>query len=144
MNRKAAELGLRNSHFVNPHGLPASGQYSTARQMAKVAYHAYRNPTIRDIVRQKGYRFRYADGRVKYLENTNKLLGQFSLCNGMKTGYTHASGKCLISSAEYGGREVILVQLGSKSKYLWDDSQKLLTWGLRRQGANLAAYAQAY
>lgn len=134
MNRKAAELGLRRSRFVNPHGLPASGQYSTAREMAKVAYYAYRDRTIRGIINQRAYDFRFADGRVRRLENTNKLLKQFRYANGMKTGYTHASGKCLISSASYRGCDLILVQLGSKSKYLWDDSETVLRWGLRKKG----------
>lgn len=50
----------------------------------------------------------------------------------MKTGYTVASGRCLISSAASGSREVILVQLGTKTKYIWDDARIMMSWGLQR------------
>jgi D-alanyl-D-alanine carboxypeptidase (penicillin-binding protein 5/6) len=51
-------------------------------------------------------------------------------CNGLKTGYTNASGRCLISTATSRGRHVILVQLGTKTKYIWDDARLLMSWGL--------------
>jgi D-alanyl-D-alanine carboxypeptidase (penicillin-binding protein 5/6) len=66
------------------------------------------------------------------LQNTNELLGVMPECNGMKTGYTVASGRCLISSAASGGREVILVQLGTKTKYIWEDARIMMSWGLQR------------
>jgi D-alanyl-D-alanine carboxypeptidase (penicillin-binding protein 5/6) len=132
MNAKARSLGCTNSNFKNPHGLTVPGQYSTARDMARVAMAAYRNGVIRDVVRRKYYTFRRTDGRSITLENTNDLLGVMPECNGMKTGYTVASGRCLISSAASGGREVILVQLGTKTKYIWDDAREMMSWGLRR------------
>ncbi|HBJ87196.1 MAG TPA: D-alanyl-D-alanine carboxypeptidase [Verrucomicrobiales bacterium] len=132
MNAKARSLGCTNSNFKNPHGLTVPGQYSTARDMARVAMAAYRNGTVRDVVRRKYYTFHRADGRSVTLENTNDLLGVMPECNGMKTGYTVASGRCLISSAASGGREVILVQLGTKTKYIWDDAREMMSWGLRR------------
>ncbi|WP_395740703.1 D-alanyl-D-alanine carboxypeptidase family protein [Prosthecobacter sp.] len=132
MNAKARSLGCSNSNFRNPHGLTVSGQYSTARDMARVAMAAYRNTTIRDVVRRKYFAFHRADGRVVTLTNTNELLGKMPECNGMKTGYTVASGRCLISSAASGSREVILVQLGTKTKYIWDDARIMMSWGLQR------------
>jgi D-alanyl-D-alanine carboxypeptidase (penicillin-binding protein 5/6) len=51
-------------------------------------------------------------------------------CNGLKTGYTNASGRCLISSASSRGRHVILVQLGTKTTYIWDDARLLMSWVL--------------
>jgi D-alanyl-D-alanine carboxypeptidase (penicillin-binding protein 5/6) len=129
MNAKAAQLGMRNSNFVNPNGLPAPGQYSTARDMAQVAMAAYKNPIIRGIVCQKSVTWRYNDGRVRVFETTNQVLKRYPLCNGMKTGYTEAAGHCLISSASHGGREVIAVVLGD-SKNIWNDSYKLLAFGL--------------
>jgi D-alanyl-D-alanine carboxypeptidase (penicillin-binding protein 5/6) len=69
---------------------------------------------------------------VVTLTNTNELLGAMPECNGMKTGYTVASGRCLISSATSGGREVILVQLGTKTKYIWEDARIMMSWGLQR------------
>ena len=128
MNARAAQLGMRNSNFVNPNGLPAPGQYSTARDMAKVAMTAYRNRTIRSIVCQKSTTWRYSDGRVRTFDSTNQVLKKWPLCNGMKTGYTDAAGHCLISSASFGGRDIIAVILGDKQ--VWNDSYRMLAWGL--------------
>lgn len=130
MTRRAHKLGAVNSVFRNPHGLTQSGQYSTAQDMARIAYHAYRNRTIRSIVGRKACLFRYATGKTKTLENTNKVLKRMPACTGMKTGYTYAAGRCLVSSASWGGREVILVQLGSKSSHIWDDAERLMGWAL--------------
>jgi D-alanyl-D-alanine carboxypeptidase (penicillin-binding protein 5/6) len=130
MNAKARALGMQNSNFVNPNGLPAAGQYSTARDMSRVALAAYRNPVIRSIVKTKTLTWRYNDGRVKEFTNTNQVLKNWALCNGMKTGYTEASGFCLISSASYGGRDVIAVVLGDTRTGIWNDSYRLLNWAL--------------
>ena len=131
MNQRARQLGMTNSHFMNPNGLPAPGQYSTARDLSLVARAAYANPTIRSIVRMPRYVFRYTSGRTKELENTNKVLQRLPYCNGMKTGYTDAAGHCLISSATRpGGRDVITVMLGNSKARIWQDSAALLSWGL--------------
>ncbi|MES2596293.1 MAG: D-alanyl-D-alanine carboxypeptidase family protein [Verrucomicrobiota bacterium] len=132
MTAKARSLGCTNSSFRNPHGLSAPGQYSTARDMARIAMAAYRNPIIRDVVRRKYYTFTRQDGRSVTLKSTNDLLGSMPECNGMKTGYTNAAGRCLISSASRSGRNVILVQLGTKTKYIWTDGRILMNWGLAR------------
>lgn len=130
MNAKAAELGMTNSNFINPNGLPAQGQYSTARDMAKVAMAAYRSRTIREIVRMKEIQWRYPNGKITSFKNTNRVLRNYALCNGMKTGYTNASGFCLISSASNNGRDVITVVLGDTRDAIWTDSYRLLAWGL--------------
>ena len=93
MNRRALQLGAVHSHFVNPNGLPVPGQYSSARDLAIIARAAYANPTIRSIVCLPQLVFRYANGRTRELENTNKLLRRLPYCNGMKTGYTDACGQ---------------------------------------------------
>jgi len=129
MNAKAAQLGMHNSNFVNPNGLPVPGQYSTARDMAQVAMAAYRNQILRGFVCQKSITWHYNDGRVRVFETTNRVLKNYPLCNGMKTGYTEAAGHCLISSAAHNGREVIAVVLGD-NKNIWIDSYRLLAWGL--------------
>jgi serine-type D-Ala-D-Ala carboxypeptidase (penicillin-binding protein 5/6) len=138
MNAKMRQLGATASNFRNPHGLTEPGQYSTARNMARVAMAAYRSSVIREAVSKRYYRFTFNSGKSVTLENTNKLLGTMSACNGMKTGYTVASGRCLISSASAGGRDVILVQLGTKTQYIFNDARTLMTWGLRQLGANVA------
>ena len=140
MTAKARSLGCTNSNFKNAHGLTVPGQYSTARDMARIAMAAYRNPIIRDAVRRKYYTFTRRDGRTITLKSTNELLGYMPECNGMKTGYTNASGRCLISTASSRGRNVILVQLGTKTKYIWTDGRILMSWGLQRaKSGSLAA-----
>lgn len=129
MNAKATALGMRNTHFVNPNGLPATSQFSTARDMSKVALSAYRNRTIREMVRQKSLLWTYNDGRTRVFETTNKVLKAYPYCNGMKTGYTEAAGRCLISSASRAGRHVIAVVLGD-TRNISVDSYRLLAYGL--------------
>jgi D-alanyl-D-alanine carboxypeptidase (penicillin-binding protein 5/6) len=135
MNRKARSLGMKESQFVNPHGLTASGQYSTARDMAICARAAFKNPTIRGIIKTKGYNFQFSNGYTKYLKNTNRLVKSVSYCNGMKTGTTNASGRCLISSGTLNGRSTIVVVLGASSSTIWRDSERLLRWSLERPPA---------
>ncbi|MDQ6622477.1 MAG: D-alanyl-D-alanine carboxypeptidase [Verrucomicrobiota bacterium] len=130
MNERARSLGATNSHFVNPNGLPIPDQHSTARDLSLIARAAYANPTIRSIVCLPHLVFRYADGRTRELENTNKVLKQLPFCNGMKTGYTDAAGHCLISSGTRPGRDVIAVVLGDGKGQVWTDSAALLSWAL--------------
>jgi len=130
MNRRAQQLGAVHSHFVNPNGLPIPGQYSSARDLSLIARAAYANPTIRSIVCLPQLVFRYANGRTRELENTNKLLRRLPYCNGMKTGYTDAAGKCLIASGTRPGKDVIVVVLGDSSSRVWRDASALLSWGL--------------
>jgi D-alanyl-D-alanine carboxypeptidase (penicillin-binding protein 5/6) len=130
MNQKCRQLGMRNSYFVNPHGLTEPGQYSTARDMAIAARAAYQNPTIRAMADTESFVFRYNDGRTRKIENTNKLLKKVNFINGLKTGTTNASGRCLISTGELNGRAVICVVLKSNSQHIWSDSEKLMRWAL--------------
>jgi len=130
MNAKAQILGATHSHFMNPNGLPIPGQYSTARDLAVIARAAYQNPTIRSIVCLPQLVFRYANGRTRELENTNKVLKRLPFCNGMKTGYTEAAGHCLIASGSRPGRDIIVVVLGDTKSGVWTDAASLLSWGL--------------
>lgn len=130
MNAKARALGMYSSHFVNPHGLTEPGQYSTARDLAILARAAYGSPVLRRFVSTKVTNFRFNDGRVVTLENTNKVLRKLDFCNGMKTGTTNASGRCLVSSGALNGRAVIVVVLKSNTPNVWSDSEKLLRWAL--------------
>lgn len=133
MNRRAWDLGARSSYFVNPHGLPA-GQFSTARDMARIAYRVYREPVLRQMMIVQHYPFRFSNGRVKNLEATNKLLARSPIFNGMKTGYTFASGRCLVASASSNGRNLIFLQYGSRTSHIFDDAERMLRWGLTQQG----------
>ena len=135
MNSRARAAGAHNSNFINPNGLPAPGQFSSARDLSLIARAAYANPTIRSIVSMPSMVFRYNDGRTRELENTNKVLKRLPYCNGMKTGYTDAAGSCLISSASRPGRDVIAVVLGHTKPRIWHDSAAFLTWALERSPA---------
>lgn len=130
MTARARRLGMHSTVFKNPHGLTVSGQYSTARDMSKLALAAYRSRTIRSITSIKKLPFRFSDGRQVTFSNTNKVLQRSPYCNGLKTGYTRASGRCLVSSGQNGSREIIVIVLGSTTSSIWNDSQKLLHWGL--------------
>lgn len=143
MNQKARTLGAQNSNFLNPHGLTQTGQFSTARDVARIAFAASRNPFIRRAVTQERYTFHTPRG-PKTLKNTNKLLARMPSCTGMKTGYTRASGRCLVTSSSIDGRRVILVQLGSETKYIFDDAKKLMEWASTQRaprGRGSFAYA---
>jgi serine-type D-Ala-D-Ala carboxypeptidase (penicillin-binding protein 5/6) len=130
MNARMRELGGTSSNFVTPNGLPAKGQHSTARDMARVARVAYRNPVLREIMDNHYYSFRFTTGKVVPLRNTNRVLRTYSFCNGMKTGYTRSAGHCLISSGSFNGRDVIAIVLGSTKARITDESAKLLAYGL--------------
>jgi len=132
MNRKAASLGMRNSNFINPNGLPQPGQYSTARDMAIAARAAYRSPLIRSFTATKAMTFRFNDGRTRDIENTNRLLKTVPYCDGLKTGTTNAAGRCLVCSGSLNGRSAIVVVLKSNTPNIWKDSEKLLSWALER------------
>lgn len=135
MNRKSVSLGMRNSNFINPNGLPMAGQYSTARDMAIVARAAYRSPLIRSFTATKSMNFVFNDGRTRLVENTNKLLKTVPYCDGLKTGTTNAAGRCLVASGTLNGRSVITVVLKSTTPNIWKDSSKLLAWALERPAA---------
>ena len=135
MNAKALSLGMRNSRFLNPHGLTEEGQYSTARDIAILAKAAYQLPIMRGFVRTKSYVFTRPSGETKTLTNTNQLLSKVPYCTGMKTGTTNASGRCLVSTGELNGRLVIIVVLGASNEpALYKDSEALMRWSLERDG----------
>lgn len=132
MNQRARQLGMHNSYFTNSNGLPSPpGQYSTARDLARLGMAALRNPYVRDAVGTKVYSFRLANGTTKTLYNTNQVLKHFPYCTGCKTGYTNAAGRCLVSSATANGKSVVAVVLGCNStKTVSMESEALLRYGL--------------
>lgn len=140
MNREAKRLGAKQSNFVNPNGLPDPNQISNARDLACIARAAYRNPDLRQMVNVKKMDFNFADGRTTTLTNTNRVLQNYSFCNGMKTGYTILSGHCLVASGSAGGRELIAIVLKSNKAHVWNDAASLLEYGLgirREEFANI-------
>ncbi len=134
MNAKAAQLGMRNSHFANPHGLTAAGQYSTAFDVAILATHALNSSTISRFTATREILFRFPDGRQKTIYNTNKVLRMSPYCQGMKTGYTDPAGRCLVSYGQRGMKRIVVVVLGSEVPDIWEDSRDLLHWALEVGG----------
>ncbi len=130
MNQRAAALGMADSHFVNPHGLPADDQYSTARDMARLALADDANAIIRDIIDVRRFDFTKTDGKIIKLENTNRVLHNYPPCDGMKTGYTQLAGHCLICSGEKDGHRRIVVVLNDNES-VWKDAEALLAWALK-------------
>ena len=130
MNARARRMRMHNSYFANPNGLPAE-QYSTAYDMALAACYAYNNPIIRRCINIPEFTFTLTDGTTRTIRSTNKLLKQYPWVQGMKTGYTNAAGKCLISCASANGQSVIVVVLGSTNTKIWGESLKYLRWALQ-------------
>ena len=129
MNKKAIALGAYNSNFVNPHGLPANNHYSTAYDLALIARYAMENPVFSEIVAQKYSVVSFEEpSRSESIKNTNKLLWNYPLADGIKTGTTNAAGKCLVASASNEGRRLICVVLNAPDRF--GDAQRLLQWGL--------------
>ncbi len=132
MNARVAQMGLENSRFSNPHGLPAEPeQYSTARDLARIASATDLLPDIRKIVKLKSYVFEKPDKKNIILENTNRVLRTCSYCDGMKTGYTQLAGYCLVASGEKNGKRRIVVVLNGTSNGVWKDAEALLEWALK-------------
>lgn len=89
------------------------------------------------------YYFVHNDGTKRKLTNTNKLLKRLPYANGMKTGTTDASGKCLVASGTLNGRSAIAVVLKSTPSSVWSDAEKLLRWALETPGSELTSVPAA-
>ncbi len=124
MNDKAHVLGLKNTHFVNPNGLDAPDHYSTAEDMARLAAYAMENPIFAMTVSAKT-----VNVGNRSLRNHNKLLWQVAGADGVKTGYTKAAGRILVSSACRSGRRLICVTINAPDD--WNDHKNLIETGFR-------------
>lgn len=127
MNDKALELGLRDTHFVNPNGLDDKEHFTTAYDLAIIAKYAMQNAAFRDIVSTKTYQAKTVDTNdMLYFKNHNKLLSQYEGATGIKTGYTKATGRCLVSSVMRDEMEFIAVTLGDGND--WNDHKEMLNY----------------
>jgi D-alanyl-D-alanine carboxypeptidase (penicillin-binding protein 5/6) len=130
MNRQAAQMGLVNTRFANPHGLPDPNNYSTARDLSVLATRLIEDfPEFYKIYSVKNFTY----NKITQ-PNRNRLLWLDSTVDGMKTGHTQVAGYCLIASAlrpnGNGQRRLISVVLGTESDNMRaQESQKLLNWG---------------
>ena len=122
MNDKAHTMGLSGTHFANPNGLDAPGHYATARDLAILAAYAMENPIFYQTVSTKTMKV-----GQRYLTNHNKLLWRVEGADGVKTGYTRAAGRILVSSATRKGRRLICVTINGPDD--WNDHSTLLEQG---------------
>ena len=142
MNARAWQLGARNSHFANPHGLPDDSHFSTAYDLAVIFRHAMRNPVFAEIVRTQTASLRVeaqADpepkARLVPVHNTNRLLVSYNGADGGKTGFTVKAKRCFVGEATRSSVRLIVAVLGSPGKAtLWQDVKGLLDYGFAQYG----------
>lgn len=127
MNEKTLELGLRNTHFVNPNGLDDPEHYTTAADLALIARYAMSNPDFREIVGTLTYQAQPLNAaEILYFANHNKMFELYPDVTGIKTGFTQSTGRCLVSSAKRDGMEFIAVTLGDNDD--WNDHMQMLDY----------------
>lgn len=126
MNSRAADMGLTDTHFDNPHGLDSESHYTTAHDLAIIAAEALKNPTFRSITSTYKHSFTISDNQ-RTVVNHNKLLKSYDGAIGVKTGFTRTSGRCLVSAAERDGLSLIAVTLDAPND--WSDHTKMLNLG---------------
>lgn len=131
MNRRAAQLGMKDTNFETPSGLDGQSHYSTAKDMALLARAALQNEGFRAICSQSSMKLSYGNPPAdRWLSNHNRLLKEYPGCIGLKTGFTKKSGRCLVSAAEREGITLICVTLSDPND--WQDHTRLLDWGFER------------
>jgi D-alanyl-D-alanine carboxypeptidase (penicillin-binding protein 5/6) len=127
MNAEARALGAHNSHFVNPHGLPAAEHYSTVRDLATIFNAGLRQPLFRQVLETKRMVISPtvpATRRIALHSHNRLLMGDYPIHVIGKTGWTIAAKKCFVGAATSGGREVLVALLGSRD--LWGDLKRMV------------------
>lgn len=129
MNKKAKELGLKNTSFVTPSGLDDENHYTTAYDLALLASAALENNIFKTVCSSKSATLYYGNPPYKRtLTNHNKLLNSYDGLIGVKTGFTKRSGRCLVTAAERDGKRVVAVTLNAPDD--WNDHTAMLDYGL--------------
>ena len=140
MNEKALSLGLTDTHFENPHGLDGEHHYTTAYELALLAAHALKNDVFCEIVSTKRCEIPLANGEAtRLLINHNRLLREYDDIIGVKTGYTRACGRTLVSAAERDGVRLVCVTLDDGND--WADHRAMLDYGFSLYEERLLAAA---
>lgn len=127
MNEKASELGCESTNFINSSGLFDKNHYTTAYDLALISAYAMKNPVFREIASAKEYSASRQDSDYNYFYNKNKVVHQYKGGNGIKIGFTKASGRTLVASAERDGTELICVVLNAQDWF--NDVYKLFDYG---------------
>ncbi len=132
MNQRAQELGMKDTNFVNPHGLHDDNHYTTAYDMGLLAYHALKVPKFLDYTSIYEYEFR-PDPKLLTLWNTNRLLKWYEGTDGMKTGYTEEAGRNLVATVMRDDMRLISVVLGAEERQgHFNQSMTLLNYGYNK------------
>ena len=128
MTDKAHRIGAKDTNFTNPNGLPDPNHFSTAHDLARITAYGYKNFLFAEIINTKNKVIPWAGKDFdRDLYNENRMLWLYEGGNGVKTGYTDAAGRCLVSGAKRNGIQLITVVLDSDT--MWDDSIALLDFG---------------
>ncbi|MGE5390619.1 MAG: D-alanyl-D-alanine carboxypeptidase family protein [Deltaproteobacteria bacterium] len=128
MNLRAQQLGMKDTHYLNPHGLHASGHYTSAYDLALLSREALNSEIFRRVVSTKTYHIPWAGKDYdRLLINHNRLLWRYKYAIGVKTGYTKPAGNCLVGAAQKGSQVLIAVTLNSKSA--WQDVEQMFDYG---------------
>ena len=127
MNERAAELGCTGTHFTNPNGLFDEDHYTTARDLANITRTAMKNKTFRRMVAAKEWNADRPGSTYRHFVNKNKTVRQFDGGNGVKIGYTKASGRTLAASATRDGKNVICVVMSAPNWF--QDAYRLMEYG---------------
>lgn len=131
MNKKAEQIGLKNTHFVTPHGLDDENHYTTAYELALLTDYALENSTFKKIVNTKSTQIRINENYMN-IYNTNELLGVLPGVDGIKTGFTNNAGRCLVTSCTRDKNQIITVVLGCDTKkQRTSDSTKLIEYAYK-------------
>lgn len=140
MNRRAAELGMNDTCFVNSTGLPAQGHYTTARDIARLSREVMAHEAYFDYSTIWLDELKHPSGRITQLTNTNRLTRLYDGCDGIKTGSTNEAGFCMSASAKRGDMRLIAVVLGApSSKERFADASALLDHGFANYSMHTAA-----
>lgn len=136
MNKKAEEIGAKNTHFSNPHGFYGENHFSTCYDLSLITRYALKNEKFNEIIKTKEKLISWGNNPyMRILKNRNKLLWKYKYCDGVKTGMTKQAGYCLIASATKNGMRLISVVLNSQK--IWEDSISLLEYGFRNYQKNI-------
>jgi len=137
MNRKAVAIGAKDTIFINPHGLPGSGQYTTAFDLSRIMVYALRYPKLKEIIGTRVTEISTENGDAMFVRNTNRLLWSDEDLVGGKTGYTRKARHCFVCAAEREKDMVVVALLGSPSREtLWRESEVLVQEGFRAIASN--------
>ena len=134
MNARASQLGCTNTHFTCPHGLYDHNNYSTARDVAKIALACHANGTYMQVANTVSYTLPATNLHpARNISSTNRLLKPGSAyyrgyAQGMKTGFTTQAGRCFVTFASQNGRTYGLVILGSNSQNIFREAAELFDW----------------